>query len=296
MGYKKLPECLLIGAAKSGTTSLAYYMSKSSGVSLAKGKEAHFFDSDERYSRGRDYYIDQFFGNSKSSKVWVDATPNYMHAYSKAIQRIKETYSGENPRFIVVLRDPVARSWSHYLHRVRNGQEPLSFKDALNSEQKRISKDSEEWWRYFNDSLYGKQLKEWFFAFGKENFLIIKQSDLLEDPVGQTNTALAFIGCSAVVQNLDSERRNTASSARFEWLNKVLNMSWPIPLYIKRNLLKETGPRLRQKLRKLNQTKLKVDQSAAKPDKKLMEELRFRFREDIELLEVVTGRSFAEWK
>jgi hypothetical protein len=293
---KKLPECLLIGAAKSGTTSLAYYLSQNPEVSVAKGKEAHFFDSDERYARGVDYYRKQFFGEGECSRFWIDATPGYMHVYFKAIDRIKETYGEQVPKFLVVVRDPVKRSWSHYLHRLRNSQEQLSFENALKCEKKRIEDDPGEWWRYFSDSLYGKQLNEWFSAFGPENFLVIKQSDLLEDPVGQTNAALAFIGCSKGVEDLDAERRNTATLARFSWFNKLLNMSWPIPLIIKRKLLKETGPRIRQKLRKLNQTQVTHKEGVSVPGDAFMLELRSKFRSDIELLESITGRSFEEWK
>ena len=296
MREKNLPECLLIGAAKCGTTSLAYYLSQNPGVSVAKGKEAHFFDSDERYARGINYYHQQFFRQAKPSSIWIDATPEYMHTYYKAIDRIKKVYGEAPPKFLVVLRDPVKRSWSHYLHRIRNSQESLHFKEALEVENERIKHDPGEWWRYFNDSLYGKQLSEWFSAFGSDRFLVIKQSDLLQDPLGQTNAALEFIDCPCAIHELDTGFRNTATSARFDWFNKILNRPWPIPLIVKRKLLKETGPRIRQKLRKFNQREIVVHEDVGYPGDKFMRYLRTEFHNDIELLEKITGRSFEEWK
>ncbi|PAV24994.1 sulfotransferase domain-containing protein [Tamilnaduibacter salinus] len=293
---KLLPECLLIGAAKSGTTSLAFYLSQHPDVLLAKDKEAHFFDSDERYSRGLVYFRDQFFSKAKQEKVWIDATPGYMHLYGKTISRIKESYGESTPRFVVVLRDPVKRSYSHYKHRVRNGKEVLSFEEAIKAESERIDNDPDEWWRYRSDSLYGEQLEAWFRAFGADQFLVIKQEQLRADPLGTTNSVLRFLSIDQPLEALDGGAQNPASEPRFRWLNRLLNVPLPLPRWITRKLLGEAGQRLRKRLRKLNQVPENSPDSTAQPNEDWMKGFRQTFSEDLRRLEALTQRSFDEWK
>ena len=293
---KLLPECLLIGAAKSGTTSLAFYLSQHPNVLLAKDKEAHFFDSDERYAQGLTYFRDQFFSKDKQDWLWVDGTPGYLHLYQKTIPRIQACYGSGLPMFVVVLRDPVKRSYSHYKHRVRNGKESLSFEEAIEAEEERIEKDPDAWWRYRSDSLYGQQLEAWFQAFGADRFLIIKHEHLKQYPLETTNDVLRFLSINEPLHELDGGARNSASTPRFQWLNRLLNIPLPIPKWVTRKIVGEAGQRLRKRIRKLNQVpETKIEVSSA-PSDEWMSQFRRSFFEDLVRLEKLTGRSFDEWK
>lgn len=288
------PEVLIIGAAKSGTTSLAKYMDQHPEIVLAKGKEAHFFDDTCKFDNGVNYYHSVFFNKKNKNKIWVDATPAYMHRYKDVIPRIKKFYGNKTPKFIVLLRDPVDRSYSHYKHRVRNGKEKESFEKAIELEFQRLRYDSEQWCGYKLDSMYGLQLRQWMEAFGKDKFLILKQNELQEDTQKTLDSVMGFIGIKPFGFNV-SMIHNSSSRPRFDFINNILNCPLPfkIPRSVRYGFIKEKGRFIRQWLRKINSVK---ECSGSRLSESFGNKFRKEFREDIEFLEVITGMRFDEWK
>lgn len=127
----RLPDFLIVGAAKSGTTTLANQLAEHPDVHVMPDKEAHFFDRDERWSLGVDWYRERF--SAHGGAKWVgEATPTYM-ASPVAAERMARLLPGA--RLIAVLREPVDRAYSHYWHwRVRLGRERREFADAVADE------------------------------------------------------------------------------------------------------------------------------------------------------------------
>jgi hypothetical protein len=109
----ELPSFLIVGAQKAGTSSLHYYLNKHPQLIGSWPKEVHFFDRDERYSKGLEFYKKEIFNPFKSKKdlgaQYFETTPNYLYSEKAALRIIKDL--GQVP-IIILLRDPVSRAYS----------------------------------------------------------------------------------------------------------------------------------------------------------------------------------------
>ena len=191
-----LPNYLIIGAAKSGTSSLYEYLIQHPNVQPASGKEIYFFDMN--YNKGINWYrtffplSHQFPKNTLKNSIVGEATPRYMD-HPHAPSRIKKYLP--NCKFIILLRNPIDRAYSHWNMMVSHNREELSFEDAIDKEKKRtnglfekMEKDSSfyskeyYWYSYLERGLYSKKIKKWFEIFHKNQFLILKSEDLFSKP------------------------------------------------------------------------------------------------------------------
>lgn len=291
----KAPNFLVIGAAKCGTTSLAHYLSQHPQVFISSVKEPHFFDSDEAYAKGIDFYIDVYFKRADGFAMRGEATPAYFSLPEMVIPRIKSIL-GEDLFFIVLLRDPVARAWSHYLHRVRSGAETLSFEDALEVEPQRlIAEPASSWFGYYTDGLYARSLRQWFDAFPRERFLILFQTDLANGPKRLLQEIWAFLKVDDSYEIQDFTRKNKAAVLRSNLLNRFLVGD----LYLKRLLKRFFPPRftilLKRRLIDLNKNELR---GADRPilEAALEQRLRKSYLDEILELENMLQVELDDWK
>lgn len=137
---KVLPNYLIIGTQRGGTSALARGIANHPDVYLAPGKEMHYFD--RSYHEGPASYERHFAGADGFAAVG-EATPDYMYI-EEARMRMASDLPGV--RLIAILRDPVARAYSAYWHNTRRGNEDLSFEEALEAEEDRLA--GSEWERY----------------------------------------------------------------------------------------------------------------------------------------------------
>ncbi|CAN5813217.1 hypothetical protein BH24ACT3_BH24ACT3_05720 [soil metagenome] len=124
----RLPDFVIAGEMKTGTTSLAFYLDAHPEVYVSPTRPVRFFD--ERFDRGLDWYRMQF-ASAPAGAVVGDDTPNYLFD-DQALARLAGTLP--SARVIVFLRDPVYRAWSHYWHHVRSGFERRDFAEAVHHE------------------------------------------------------------------------------------------------------------------------------------------------------------------
>ena len=130
----RLPDFLILGEMKCGSTTLWQLLSKHPRIFFPDEKELHFFNArPDRPLSASDY--ERCFASSDSDHLLGEATPNYLFDEDASV-RIHRTIP--EARLIAILRDPVMRAWSHYWHNVRRGREPLSFQRALAAEPERI--------------------------------------------------------------------------------------------------------------------------------------------------------------
>ena len=190
-----LPNYLIIGAAKSGTSSLYEYLIQHPNVQPASGKEIYFFDM--KYNKGINWYRTFFplsyqFPKTTKNSIVGEATPRYLD-HPQAPYRIKKHIP--NCKFIILLRNPIDRAYSHWNMMVNHNREVLSFEDAIDKEKSRtnglfekMAKDksfySKEyyWYSYLERGIYSKKIKKWFEIFPKNQFLILKSEDLFSKP------------------------------------------------------------------------------------------------------------------
>jgi len=137
MGERRLPDFLVIGAMRSGTTSLYRYLGAHPDVFMAP-KELQFFT--EHYGKGVDWYASQFSSAGGVHRLG-EATADYL-ARESAMTRIATVLPGA--RLIATLRHPVDRAWSHHLLLRARGREPRSFETAIDEEMAAIARSGPE--------------------------------------------------------------------------------------------------------------------------------------------------------
>lgn len=173
-----LPNFICLGAAKSGTTTLCDILRQHPEIYIPSFKEPHFFDIPENYKNGIDWYKKNYYRNALA-KVIADFTPSYFFD-KEAPKRIFESLGGK-VKFVVILRNPVDRAYSHYLHSKRDDHEDLEFKEAIQHESSRLKQyeESGDYLSYLRQSyvsqgLYYDMLVRYLEYFSLDNFLFIQ--------------------------------------------------------------------------------------------------------------------------
>lgn len=184
------PNLLGIGCAKCGTTSLAKLLSAHPEISSPK-KEFHFFDQGSVTPEGFADYVSKF-----SPARWrMDFTPSYI--MDRNARFLIKEWLGTDLKFLVILRNPVHRAYSHYCHAVKNWLpgskwveemgypvETLSFSGAIEAEFARMVFDPHHsrHLSYFAKGLYYQQLTRWLELFPRENFHIMVLENVMKNP------------------------------------------------------------------------------------------------------------------
>tara|TARA_E500000331_G_scaffold345752_1_gene383712 strand:- start:11356 stop:12258 length:903 start_codon:yes stop_codon:yes gene_type:complete len=210
---KNLPNLLIIGAAKSGTTSLHNYLKQHPELYMTDHKEPHFLINNEIGLRRihkavnniEDYQ--QMFEGSSEYKYRGESSVMYLPFPQIAIPNIKK-YLDDNVKIIIMLRNPVERAYAGYLHNIRyNTSESLPFEDAIKKSEDRYhaNKDMTPDTRYLHVGLYYNQVKQYFDTFGK-NVHVIIYDDYVFDINKSIKELFYFLGVRNI--QIDSSKRH----------------------------------------------------------------------------------------
>ncbi len=194
------PNFIIIGAQKSGTTSLENYIAQHPLVIPAIKKETHFWYRD--FDKGINWYLAHFPPIPKSEKfITGEATPNYLENYQSA-ERIYNVFP--EVKLLVILRNPVDRAFSQYNHWIRLNWDERSFETAINSELEILNKNPEKpqgeknYWQqpgnYIGRGIYVEFINKWLTVFPREQILILKGEDLYQKPVETMKKVFEFLG------------------------------------------------------------------------------------------------------
>ena len=266
-----------IGCPKSGTTTLFKILCQHSQIHTPKFKEPFFFNN-SNYQNGIDWYANTYYDDIKNEKWVLDFTPSYLYS-DEALFRINEYSKGKDLKFIVMLRNPVERAYSHYLHTLRDGLEDLDFNDAIQAESERLLNYennllSQLKYSYIYQSLYHKHLSKYFESFGRNNFFVINyDSQLLDKSEFKLMISDLQNFLEIKIENLNIEiKENSASESRFKILQALVNSNG-LHKRLARLLFKSKINRqiLINKFRKLNEKKMVKKDLEAEIKKNLYE-------------------------
>ena len=214
-----LPSFLIVGAQKSGTTSLASYLSDHPDVLMPEHPVTFF---NRNFERGLDWYSQHFPTTTEAQKVG-EGTPEYMYHESVA-PRIAESLPGV--RLIAILRNPVDRAYSHYWHNQTRGREQLSFQGAVAAEPARLSgadPTTRARYAYLDRGRYLKQLKHLRRYVPADHLHVLIFEELRKDPIPVVQQTFAFLGIdSTYVPNNIGHVRNRFVSFRSQKLRKPI--------------------------------------------------------------------------
>jgi len=199
-------DFIIIGAQKSGTTSLFKYLKPHPKVYMPSDKEAPYFSSEDLFAAGWDSFATDYFSGADSDQFWGTASPQYM-SNMDVPKRIYEQMP--NAKLIAILRNPIERAYSHYSMQVRREIDKRDFDTALDEslQQERLDDARatmpvyEEGNTYEDESNhylawgeYGRILEEYTQLFPKEQLLVLYLDDLVEHPKDTFLAVTNFIG------------------------------------------------------------------------------------------------------
>lgn len=274
-----LPNLVIIGAMKCGTTSLHYYLGLHPEISMSREKELNFFVTRVNWSRGVEWYRSHF---RRHARIRGESSPRYTNYPLE--QGVPERMHAVIPeaKLIYLVRDPIERIISDYLHLycTRVADRPLS--EALEDPDA-----SPSVWR----SKYYMQLEQYLRYFSKENILVLAQKDLYENRVETLKRVFRFLNVDdsfytsrfrVVKHRTKNQRRKDDVGVLVERLvGKRMTEQIPPPArrYLERALYFAFSSKVERPI---------INES-------LRRELQRVLREDTERLREYTGSSFAQW-
>ncbi|MEN8215313.1 MAG: sulfotransferase [Pseudomonadota bacterium] len=294
-----LPNFLIIGAAKSGTTSIASYLGQHPQVYMSPLKEPHFFafEGEQLDLRGPAYRevhrtavtdletYQRLFQNVSNEIAIGEASTTYL-VFPGTAERIKR-YIPE-VKLIVILRHPVEKAFSSFLHLRRDGREKSTdFIQAFNDSESRTLGNWTPLWLYKQMGFYYSQLQRYYNLFDRDQIKVYLYEDLHKNPLGLISDIYHFIGVDNTFVPDISIRENVSGIPRNRMIHSLLHSKNPI-----RNILGNSYRKLplsfRNSIRRSNLSKpvLPIE---------IRNELIDIYREDILKLQVLIQRELSVW-
>ena len=283
-------DFFIVGAPKSATTSLFHYLGQHEGISMSTIKEPDFFSHLE-LNKQKLYYKSKpisdintyhnLFLTKKKSQLLGEASVSYLF-YPKVSERIF-SYN-PNAKIIIVLRNPVERTVSHYQMDKRLGFIKYNLADVLNDSS--IENHSLYYQQYIQLSYYYQQVKKYIDVFGKENICILNYDDLKKNNKDFTSKALSFLDLK-VSKNINFDSKyNRSKSSRFRLFNFLYSK-----IFI-RKVIKSILPK--KIIASVNE--ILFNQKTPNLSVHVESQLYNLFKEDIVLLEKMLEINLSSWK
>lgn len=298
----KLPDFLILGAAKAGTTALFGALSRHPRVFRSPEKEPRFFEhagSPPRFPspggdrNARKVISDEatylaLFAGCPPGMVAGEASTEYLsgqRAPAVAFQYVPRA------RLIAILRHPVERAYSQYLHLRQEGHEPLArFELAWAAEEERIAQGWRQAWRYRTRGFYGRHVTRWLNVFPREQLLVLFYEDWLQRPEQTLDLIWQHLGIEPLINPVVRRENASSRQPRWAWLHHHMVDDNNIRHWAQRRLPLRVRDAITRSITGLN----------LKPGPPLDAALRARlavvYHEDLKQVEALTGRDLTAWR
>jgi hypothetical protein len=275
MGWTGAPTFFIPGAPKAGTSTLYQHLRVHPDVCMSEPKEPSIF-----YGHfGDREYSDACFHHRTNEKSFGDATATYM-IQPDVPRRIQGAVP--DAKFIIALREPIARAVSQYEFRVQKGTEVRPFSEL-------IKRGLEE--EILSFSAYGTHFSRFFALFPMERFHFVESNDLAGDPEGATAKVFEFLGVDPVPME-ESVRENITRAPGSETTRRFLS-------YVRRTRVQRLVPRsVRPQMRRVASKLMAFGSTGARTEIRPEDRNRLiaMFDPEVEQLEATTGLSFSAWR
>ncbi|MGZ4436393.1 MAG: sulfotransferase family protein [Nocardioidaceae bacterium] len=300
------PDFLLIGAPKAGTTALHAALARHPGLFLSRVKEPKYYlcgdspppaytgpgdaHSNREWVWQRRRYLD-LFGDAPADVPCGESTPFYLY-HRDARRRIAADLP--DVRLVAVLRDPVDRAYSNWMHLWVDGLEPCpDVVEACAREQQRLDAGWAPFWHYRGLGMYGRQVADLLQHVDRERLLVLRYRELVDAPHATLNRVSRFLGVAEdVVTEIQSgnSRPFVEPSVRTRVLGPVVRAGAAVGAHFPPAAWRAVSrPLVAQLHQRGNPARPRLS-----PEQR--EALRAPFLEDIALLEKVTGESYDDWR
>lgn len=297
-----LPEFLIIGAAKAGTTAMFRAVARHPGVFACAVKEPRFFafaeekpvlrgPGDQRALAGvvteeADYR--RLFSGARPEQLRGEASVVYLN--SETAPRVAQQYA-PRAQLIAILRQPVERAYSQWLHRRYDGTEELAdFADAWDAEAERLRAGWAYIWAYRDRGFYGRQLDRWLEYFPREQLLILFYEDWISQPQETLARVWRHIGLKPL-PNVTVRRENVTSlQPRSRRLQDLMIFDNALRRCAQRTLPLAVRDAITNSVKRLNLYRV------APLDPVIRRRLTVDFHEDMRRVEELTQRDLRAWR
>jgi hypothetical protein len=298
-----LPDFLIAGVPKAGTTALHAALSRHPGLYLSPVKEPKFFLTDgPPPTRGgpgdaltyrehvweRDKY-EALFDAAPPGVPRGESTPFYLHD-PEAMRRIRDLIPGA--RLIVIIRDPVERAHSNWTHLWSAGLEPVGdFVAACAEEERRIAAGGAPFWHYASLGRYGEQLARAFSLFPREQVLVLRYRLLIDEPAATLDRICGFLGVKTRVLS-EIPRENVTAHPERTLGHRAVSLGMRTSHAVGRLLPASTATAATHRLERFLQRGGRRRQPLSWEQRQAVLP---GFTADIRLLETVLGEDFSDW-
>lgn len=279
--HGELPNLIVIGGLKCGTTSLHHYLNAHPEIEMSRPKELNFFVEELNWGLGTNWYRSHFTG---TAPVRGETSPHYTNRpfFEGVAERMAATL-GDDARLVYMVRHPIDRLLSHYLHNLGGGYDERPLEEAVADERS----------SYVQRSRYAFQLEPYLEAFGPERVLVITREELARERVETMRRVFAFAGVDPSFRSEDFEREWETGSGKTKGGFRLMDRAVRMPGL---RALDRNFDRLPERLRWLVERVVHDPERGEAPKPQLPPALRERlaaaFRPDTERLEALVGRSF----
>ncbi len=279
------PNFLIVGASKSGTTSLWHYLNEHPDIYLPKPKEPLFFiidkvknyyRKDPAYLAAKDNLIYNFedyqnlFTLQPENIIKGEASASYLYYYKTAVGNIKK-YLAEEPKIIIILREPVKKVISHFTFYKCNGWEPHSFEKALALEHERKSKNYNPFYHYTSQGFYYDSVKYYIENFKKVH--VCFYDDLKDNLTQFLNEIFNFLEVKEFKIKGNKTEYNKSFMPKHNSLNLIVEKNRKFHAFLKKSLPFINWSKIRQKVIQFNKLEdFSIDESTYKQLKELYKE------------------------
>lgn len=306
MSSRRPPDFFLIGAPKAGTSALHAALARHPHLYLSPVKEPKYYmcgdspppaykgpgdaHSNQEWIWQRERYLD-LFSRAPGGLLTGESTPFYL--YNRDARR-RLAADRPDAKLIAVLRDPVERAYSNWMHLRVDGLEPCAdIVDAVGREGRRIDAGWAPFWHYRSLGMYGRQLRDLFDHFPREQVLLLRYRDVVDAPSDTLDRVCRFLGVPTVAAAsipTDNARPFAGDGPRARTLGPLIRFGAALGQFLPPAVWRRASRPLIAQLRKGGDAK--------RPS--LTPEQRTRLLQahlpDIELLERLTGDSYDDWK
>lgn len=295
-----LPDFLVVGAARAGTTSLHYYLRQHPGIFLPSQKEPSFFcfaDKKIDYKNGRFVFAvtdfiryKKLYKNADSDLVKGDISTPYLYLHDETIRNIKKYHPHPDAlKIVIVLRNPVERAYSQYLWKVRDGREDRSFEEALKAEKARMAQNYSFDYFYAHRGLYFSQVEDYIKHF-KSVKIIFFDSFRNEFEVTMKNLC-EFLGVDKDFEFTKRDKINSSSIPRFASLGRMMTVESKVKFKILSVLSDGMRMSIKESFNKFNST-CKTPEPIGESTVKWLNDF---YREDIQKLQSLINSNLSHW-
>lgn len=304
---RRLPEFLIVGAAKSGTTSLYFYLRQHPSLFFSDVKEPGYlcFAGMERpvlrnalpdMWRSAVTDLDTYaamFGRAPANALAGEATPEYLLLSERTLGNIRRLYGdrARELRFIAILRDPLDRIWSHYWMMLRDGYENLSFAAATSSEtiSWRLAAGWHPAYDYIGYGRYAGQLTDYIESFGADRVAVVLFDDLVTDAGGTCARLFRFLDVDSSVTPDVSVRHNPSGALRHPALHSLLFTQETVLKQVARRLVKD------ERLQQVKSTIIRWNSRKVEMPQATRAQLASLYADDVATVSRLIGRDLTHW-